>query len=158
MSDAPRPEPRPAPSRKEESAGGPYEFSEAHKESFRALAASISFVGVCSLLFAALSGVFALGEAYMGFIPNGIGTAAAAALNGVLAWWMLSAGRSLSALVRTRGRDVEHLMEAVTHLRKLFALARVAIIVIAMLVSALAAVVVWCTFVVDRGGKCFGLP
>jgi len=143
MTDAPRPD--------------PYEFSDAHKESFRALAASVSFVGVCTLLFAALSGIFALGETYMGFVPNGIATAAAAALNGVLAWWMLSAGRSLSALVRTRGRDIDHLMEAVKHLRKLFALARIAIIVIAMLVSALAAAVVWCNFVVDRGGKCFGM-
>ena len=72
-----------------------------------------------------------------------------------MAWWMVSAGRSLSAMVRTRGRDVEQLMEAVVQLRRLFGLARVVIILVAMLVSIGGALVVWCTFVVERGGKCF---
>jgi hypothetical protein len=135
----------------------PYEFSETHKDSFRALAASVSFVGVCTLMFAGLSAVFALGEVYMGFVPNGIGTAAAAGVYGVMAWWMVSAGRSLGAMVRTRGQDVERLMEAVVQLRRLFGLARVVIIVLAMLVSVGGAMVVWCNLVVERGGKCFGI-
>lgn len=142
-SDAPRPEPL------------PYEFSDVHKESFRALGASMSFVGVCTMMFALLSAIFALGEVYMGFVPNGLGTAAAAGLYGVMAWWMVSAGRSLAAMVRTRGRDVEQLMEAVVQLRRLFGLARVVIILLAMLVTVGGAAVVWCNFVVERGGKCF---
>jgi hypothetical protein len=133
----------------------PYEFSDVHRESFRALAASVSFVGVCTMLLAALGGIFALVELYMGFIPNGIATAVATAVQGLMAWWMVSAGRSLSGMMRTRGRDVDHLMEAVAHLRRLFGLWRIAIIVLAMLITAAAAVVVWCTFVVERGGKCF---
>ncbi|HEY5242083.1 MAG TPA: hypothetical protein VIJ22_11480 [Polyangiaceae bacterium] len=148
---APRPEAVPEPRAE------PYEFSEIHKDSFRALAASVSFVGVCTLMFAGLSAVFALGELYMGFVPNGIGTAAAAGVYGVMAWWMVSAGRSLGAMVRTRGQDVERLMEAVVQLRRLFGLARVVIIVLAMLVSVGGAMVVWCNLVVERGGKCFGL-
>jgi hypothetical protein len=142
-SDAPRPEPG-------------YEFSDVHKESFRALAASVSFVGVCTLLFAVLSVIFAAGEVYMGFVPNGIATAVASGVYGLMAWWMVSAGRSLSAMVRTRGRDVEHLMEAVAHLRRLFGLWRIAIIVLALVVVVAGAIIVWCTFVVERGGKCFG--
>jgi hypothetical protein len=135
----------------------PYEFSDLHKDSFRALAASVSFVGVCTLLFAGLSVVFALGEAYMGFVPNGIGTAAVAAVYGVMAWWMVSAGRSLSAMVRTRGQDIERLMEAVVQLRRLFGLARVVIIVLAMLVTVGGALVVWCNVMVAPGGKCLGV-
>jgi len=150
-SDAPRPE-APSGPRSE-----PYEFSEVHKDSFRALAASVSFVGVCTLMFAGLSAVFALGEIYMGFVPNGIGTALAGGVYGVMAWWMVSAGRSLSSMVRTRGQDVERLMEAVVQLRRLFGLARVVIIVLAMLVTVGGALVVWCNVMVERGGKCLGV-
>jgi hypothetical protein len=153
--DAPRPAP-PAP-RPVEPRPEPYEFSETHKDSFRALAASVSFVGVCTLMFAALSAVFALGELYMGFVPNGLATALAAGLYGVMSWWMVSAGRSLSAMVRTRGQDVERLMEAVVQLRRLFGMARVMIILLAMMVSGAGALLVWCNFVVERGGKCFGV-
>jgi hypothetical protein len=153
-SDAPRPgaAPAPAPARDPES----YEFSDAHKDSFHALAASVSFVGVSTLLFAALMAIFAAVELYMGFYPNGIATALVAGIDGMMAWWMVSAGRSLSAMVRTRGRDVEHLMESVAHLRRLFGLWRVAIIVTAVLVVVAGAAVVWCTFILDRGGRCFG--
>jgi hypothetical protein len=133
-----------------------YEFSDADKDSFRALAASVSFVGVCTLLFAGVSTVFALGEVFMGFVPNGLGTAVAAALYGVMAWWMVSAGRSLSSMVRTRGQDVARLMEAVAQLRKLFGLARVVIILLALGVSVGGALVMWCNLVVEKGGKCFG--
>jgi hypothetical protein len=140
-----------------ERAPEPYEFSDAHKDSFRALAASVSFVGVCTLMFAGLAAVFALGELYLGFVPNGLVTAFSAALYGVMAWWMVSAGRSLSTMVRTRGQDIERLMEAVVQLRRLFGLARVVIILLAMVVSVGGAIVVWCNFVVEKGGKCLGV-
>jgi hypothetical protein len=133
-----------------------YEFSEGDKDGFRALAASVSFVGVCTLMFAGLSAVFACGEFFLGFVPNGLGTVLAAGLFGAMAWWMVSAGRSLSAMVRTRGQDVERLMEAVAQLRRLFGLARVVIILLAMGVTVGGAVVVWCNLVVEKGGKCFG--
>jgi len=149
MTDAPRPgEPPPAPS-------VPYEFSDAHKETFRGLAASMSFVGVCTFLFGLLSIVFSLGEVYEGFVPNAVGTAVLAALDGVVAVWLLSAGRSLSGMLRTRGRDVEYLMEAVTQLRRLFGLARVVIIVVALLVVVAATAVVWCTMG-HGANRCFG--
>lgn len=168
-SDAPRPEAAPpaeapprAPARSSRPPAPPpeapegYEFADAHKESFRALAASVSFVGVCTLLFSGLMVVFAAAEVFMGFAPNGAVTAVCAGINGLMAWWMVSAGRSLSAMVRTRGRDVEHLMEAVAHLRRLFGLWRVAIIILALVVVVAGALIVWCTFVLERGGRCFG--
>jgi hypothetical protein len=135
-----------------------YEFADEQKESFRALAASMSFVGVCTMLFGALSGVFFVGALYAGLFPLALGTAASSALCLIIAWWTVTAGRSLSALVATRGRDVEHLMKAVAQLRRLFGLARVVIVLIAFAAVGGGGFVVWCTFVLERGGKCFALP
>jgi hypothetical protein len=141
-----------------------YEFSDASKESFRALAASTSFVGVCTMLLGGLSCVFLAGALYTGFVPSAIGpgalavgTAALAIVCLTTAWWMVSAGRSLSALVTTRGRDVEHLMGAVRQLRRFFGLARVVIVAVSLVVMIAGGVVVWCNLVLDRGGKCLGL-
>jgi hypothetical protein len=136
-------------------------FSEEQRESLRALAASMSFVGVCLMLFGVLLGVLALGALYIGFATSGLafgaGVATAIAVAYIpSAWWAMSAGRSLSALVRTRGRDAERLMEAVGHLRMLFGFARVVIIVQALAIAAVGGILVWCTFAMDKGGKCWG--
>jgi hypothetical protein len=174
MSDAPRP---PAATRSPAAAGTPtpmptskstpsptppavpppeeFEFSEADKEGLAALAASMSFVGVCVMLLGLMSGTFGVGAAYGGFVAVGIGLAAGAAVCLPLGWWATSAGRSLSALVRTRGRDIKHLREAVVQLRRLFGFARVFIIVYALAAAAAGAAVVWCNFAVEKGGKCF---
>jgi len=134
---------------------GEYEFSEAHKEALAALAASTSFVGVCVMLLGMMSGVFALGAGYGGFLAVAAGLVAGAAVCLPLGWWTTAAGRSLSALVRTRGRDVAHLMDAVVQLRRLFGFARVFIIVYALAAAAVGAAFVWCNFVVEKGGRCF---
>jgi hypothetical protein len=132
-----------------------YEFSETDKESLSALAASTSFVGVCVMLLGLMSATFALAAGYGGFVAIAVGLVAGGSVCLPLGWWATSAGRSLSALVRTRGRDVAHLMDAVTHLRKLFGFARVFIIVYALAAAAAGAAFVWCNFVVEKGGKCF---
>ena len=130
-----------------------YEFGDPQKDSFRALAASVSFLGVCAMLLGGISGIVFAGALYSGFLPTAMATVAFGVVCIPAAWWMVSAGRSLFALVGTRGRDVEHLMSAVKHLRRLFGLG------IAMLALAVVAggLVVWCVLVMDRGGKCFGL-
>jgi hypothetical protein len=132
-----------------------YEFEDAHKDSFRALAGSVSFVGVCTMLFGAMLCMFFVGAIYSGFLSSAIGTAFGAAICLTTAFWMVLAGRELSALVSTRGRDVAHLMATVRQLRRLFGLARVIVILLALLAVFGGSVVVWCTLVVDRGGKCF---
>ncbi len=134
---------------------GEYEFSETHKEDLAALAASTSFVGVCVMLLGLMSGTFALAAGYGGFAAIGAGLVIGAAVCLPLGWWSTSAGRSLSALVRTRGRDVAHLMDAVGQLRRLFGFARVFIIVYALAAAAAGAAFVWCNFVVEKGGHCF---
>jgi hypothetical protein len=134
---------------------GEYEFSEAHKEDLASLAASTSFVGVCVMLLGLMSGTFALAAGYGGFAAIAVGLVIGSAVCLPLGWWSMSAGRSLSALVRTRGRDVAHLMEAVVQLRRLFGFARVFIIVYALAAAAAGAAFVWCNFVVEKGGRCF---
>jgi len=170
MSDVPRPPaprasaapptPRasaapPAPRASAAPPPGEFEFSEANKEHLAALAASTSFVGVCVMLLGLMSGTFALAAGYGGFAAIGAGLVAGAAVCLPLGWWATSAGRSLSALVRTRGRDVALLMEAVGQLRRLFGFARIFIIIYALAAAAAGAGFVWCNFVVDKGGKCF---
>lgn len=140
---------------------GHVEFSESDKESLRALAASMSFVGVCLILFGVLLGMLAAGALYSGFATSGLATGAVAALGVAVAylpagWWAMSGGRSLSALVLTRGRDAQHLLSAVGQLRRLFGLARAMIIVQALVFAAVIGVFFWCSFVVDKSAKCWG--
>jgi hypothetical protein len=68
----------------------------------------------------------------------------------------MSGGRALSALVRTRGRDAQHLLEAVAQLRLFFGLARAVIIIQALAMAAAVGIVFWCAFVADKGTKCWG--
>jgi hypothetical protein len=150
MSDATRASSPPVSTRSS-SARAEFEFSEADKESFAALSASMSILGVCVMLLALLWGVVALVVFYSGFVAGGVGLVAGAALCVLMGAWAMSGGRSLSALVRTRGRDVEHLMAAVRQLRRM----AVGMVAVALLVAAAAAGMVWCTFLADKGGRCF---
>ncbi len=155
MSDAPRSSVPGHSARSAPPPPGEYEFSEANKEDLAALAASTSFVGVCVMLLGLMSGTFAMAAGYGGFAAIGAALAAGAAVCLPLGWWAMSAGRSLSALVRTRGRDVALLMDAVSQLRRLFGFARVFIIVYALAAAVAGGAFVWCNFVVEKGGKCF---
>lgn len=138
--------------RPETNAGDRYgfEFSDLHKESFAALAGSVIFLGVCALLLAGVSALGALGALVEGYAPYAAGAIVGALVYGVAAGWMLSAGRSLSAMLRTRGRDVELLMQAIAQLRRLFAL----VMVMTLLLVAAGMAVAWCA---ATGSKCWGL-
>jgi hypothetical protein len=156
MSEASRPSPVASPPR-DTSARSGRDFSEDQKESFRSLAASMSFVGACLVLFGGLFAMFALMALYAGFPWGAAGLAAAAVAYGPTGWWTTSAGRSLSGIVRTRGGDVDHLMDAVTQLRRLFAFARAAIILQTLVMTALAGALAWCSVVSDKGSRCFNV-
>ncbi len=107
------------------------------------------------MLLGLMSGTFAWRPDTAASWPSRPVLVAGAAVCLPLGWWATSAGRSLSALVRTRGRDVAHLMEAVAQLRRLFGFARVFIIVYALAAAAAGGAFVWCKFVVEKGGRCF---
>jgi len=134
-----------------------HEFSETNKDSFRSLAQSMSFVGVSMLLLSGLGGsIFGLVAFSEGFVPAGVAVLVLSGVSTLVGWWTMSAGRVLGGLVRTHGRDVQRLMEAVAQLRLLFGFARVVIILSTLLAILVAAAVVWCTLIGPAGGKCFG--
>jgi hypothetical protein len=134
------------------------EFCEADRESFRALAQSMSFVGVSVLLLSGMGGfVFALVAVYAGNAGWSGAVVAVAVMWILVAWWTMSAGRSFGALVRTHGRDVQRLMEAVKQLRLLFGFAQVVLVIYTFLAVLVAAGVFWCMWIGQAGGKCFGV-
>jgi hypothetical protein len=128
-----------------------FEFSDVQKESFRALSTSMSVLGVFLMLLGGLSAVFALGALYEGFAVNGVAIGAYAVVLMLLASWLLAGGRSLSAMLRTRGRDVGYLMEAVGQLRRYFGLTLI------LLMVGLMATIAGVIFCAVGSGKCFGL-
>jgi hypothetical protein len=128
-----------------------YEFTDDQKESFRALSMSMSFLGVFLMLLGGLSAVFALGALYEGFAVNGVAIGAYAVVLMLMASWLLGGGRSLSAMMRTRGKDVDYLMEAIAQLRRYFGMTLILLMVGMM---ATIAAVVFCAM---GSGKCFGL-
>ena len=122
---------------------------------FQGLAASLSFVGASTMLFGAMAGLFALGALYAGYTLNGAALLATAVVFVASAWWTASAGRALSSMVATRGRDVERLMQSVEALRKLFWFTKASIIVAAVALVGVAGVIVWCTMSAEiKGGRC----
>ena len=135
----------------------PRDFTDEQKESFGSLAASMSFVGVCLLLFGVLLAMFAAIALYAGLPWAALGRVAAGGIHAPLAWWTVSAGRSLSDLVRTRGGDVDHLMHAVGQLQMLFAFGRAVVVIQTLAFTALAGAFVWCSFLADKGTRCFGV-
>jgi hypothetical protein len=147
-SGAPEPASPPSPAKPD------YEFSDAHKDKFQSLAASLSFVGVSTMLFGVMAGLFALGLLYAGYGANGGALLALAVVFVATAWWTVSAGRALSSMVTTRGRDIERLMQTVEQLRRLFGFTRVSIIFVAVGLVGVAGVIVWCTILADKGGRC----
>jgi hypothetical protein len=128
-----------------------FEFSDVQKESFRALSMSMSFLGIFVMLLGGLSAVFALGALYEGFAVNGVVIGALAVVLMLMASWLLGGGRSLSAMMRTKGRDVDYLMEAIAQLRRYFGLTLI-LLMIGMMATV--AAVVFCAM---GSGKCFGL-
>jgi hypothetical protein len=130
--------------------GQEFEFTDAQKESFGALAGSVIFLGVCALLVSGVALLGSLGALVEGYPSVAGGAVVGGLVYGFTAVSMLSAGRSLSAMLRTRGRDVALLMEAVTQLRRIFGLA----VGMMLLVVAGGMAVAWC---VATGNRCWGL-
>src|SRR5438105_1529334 len=120
------------------------EFSDDEREAFGSLAASTSFVGVCLMLFGVLMAASAVGAIASGFAWAGAAVLGVALVCVPAAWWTVSAGRSLTALVATRGKDVENVMAAVADLRRLFGFARIVVVVFALAAAVGAGLAFWC--------------
>jgi hypothetical protein len=110
-----------AASEAESSATTDFEFSDDHKDVLRGLASALVFAGVSMVLFGGLGALLVAGaEFYAGASTPAVGAVVGAVAVGALSWWMLSAGRALSAIVSTRGRSVELLMTSLVPLGRFF--------------------------------------
>jgi len=103
------------------SPASPFEFSDDHKDVLRGVASSLFFAGVSVLLFGGIGALLVAGaELYAGASASALASVVGAGVAGILSWWMLSAGRALSAIISTRGRSVELLMTAAAPLGRFF--------------------------------------
>jgi hypothetical protein len=116
-----------------------HEFADEQKESFRKLGASMSFVGVFGLMLGILAGFFCAVAIVNGEVLGGLAGLFSSSVQVLLAAWTTSAGRSLSAVAVTRGRDVTYLMNAVGRLRWIYGVQRALIVLtVALMCVALA--------------------
>ena len=97
MTSSIRPAPKPRPPSAPEGAGdrrssspslpaGEHAFTDEQKDRFQGLAGSLSFVGASTMLFGAMTGIFALGALYAGFTVNGLALLLTAAVCVATAW------------------------------------------------------------------------
>jgi hypothetical protein len=135
-----------------------FELRDEHKEGFRSLATSMSFVGATGALFGLLSVVFAMLSYGSGFSAAAVVLSVSAVVQLLLSWWTMAAGRSFAALVRTRGRDVEHLMFGVGQLRRIYGAQLLLLVVTALGFVASATFIVWCELGARKGGTCAVIP
>jgi len=99
----------------------PYEFSPVHGEIIRGLARKMKFVGIFYIVascFVGLAGLIAL------FFSPLIGLFYLVMLTPelLIGIWTINAAQSFKLIVDTKGRDIPHLIGALTALRKLYTL------------------------------------
>ncbi len=118
-----------------------FEFLEDHKDVLRGLASALIIAGVSVILFGGIGALLvAAAELYAGASSIALGAVGVAGIVVVLASWMLSAGRSLAAIVSTRGRSIELLMASTMALRRFFLCLGVLVVAAALAGTAVIAV------------------
>jgi hypothetical protein len=93
---------------------GQYEFSEAQNATFGDLAAKMRFVGLFLIFGGVLQCLTAFAGHFGGIIAGGV--------NIFLGVWTRSAAESFQQIVTTKGRDISHLMNALSDLLKMYRL------------------------------------
>ena len=152
-STPPAPPPQPPQQREQLPPQLPYEFTPVQDDVIRSLAGKMKFVGIFHILAACiigLSGLIALFYApliavvYLVLLMPQL-------LVGI---WTIIAAQSFKLVVSTRGRDIPHLMSALTSLRKLYTLMFwLLIAAFALILLAVAAGIFLCTMGVFPGTR-----
>ncbi|MDB5099373.1 MAG: hypothetical protein JWM80_3794 [Cyanobacteria bacterium RYN_339] len=93
-----------------------FEFTEAHNQVFRELGKRMSTVGTLTMVFGALTVLASVVTAAKG----GGSSVVSGVLWLVFGSWTQNAGKAFTAIATTQGNDVDHLMLALEHLRKLY--------------------------------------
>jgi hypothetical protein len=91
-----------------------YEFDASQNASFASLAGSMKIVAIIMMIFGALSA--------LNILTGDIVSALVGGLYIVIGVWTKDAGQSIQNIVNTEGNDIDHLMNAVKDLNKLYSL------------------------------------
>jgi hypothetical protein len=112
-----------------------YEFNSSENASFSSLASSMKIVAIIMMIFGAIS--------VLNILAGDIGSALVGSLYIVIGVWTKGAAQSIQNIVNTEGNDIDHLMNAVKDLNKLYSLQKwlmiVAIVLAVLGVIAMAA-------------------
>ena len=125
----------------EQDSGASYEFSTEQNSVFSSLASAMKVVGIVSCILGALSLLPILANPGIIFI-NG----PQAIIFLVVGVWTTRASNSIKAIVDTQGNDIQHLMDAMSGLSKLYRLQR------ALMILCLVLFVLLGLFLVTVGG------
>ncbi|MEE2904366.1 MAG: DUF5362 family protein [Myxococcota bacterium] len=125
----------------EQDSGASYEFSTEQNSVFSSLASAMKVVGIVSCILGALSLLPILANPGIIFI-NG----PQAIILLVVGVWTTRASNSIKAIVDTQGNDIQHLMDAMSGLSKLYRLQR------ALMILCLVLFVLLGLFLVTVGG------
>jgi len=90
------------------------EFDASQNPSFASLAGSMKIVAIIMMIFGALSA--------LNILTGDIVSALVGGLYIVIGVWTKDAGQSIQNIVNTEGNDIDHLMNAVKDLNKLYSL------------------------------------
>jgi hypothetical protein len=117
-----------------------FEFSEVHNAEFTAVAYWMRIMGRMAVFFGILAALTILRANVPGLIGGIVGI--------VLGIWTLMAASSFRSISTTEGRDLDHLIEAVVNLKKLYRLQAIMVLSYALLLIGLFA---YGVFVALRG-------
>lgn len=101
-----------------------YEFTEAQNALLGKLASRMKFVAIFLLIAGGLTGIVGIAT-----LPGGVGSIILAAIYIVIGIWTLKAAGAFNEIVTTEKKDISHLMDALTELKKLYTLQYIAIII-----------------------------
>jgi hypothetical protein len=105
---------------------GQYEFSEEEDETIFGLGASMQFVGIFTLIIGVSDLLRILFTSVVLIVAGAVALATlllvSSVLQIVISGFTLAAGRSLIAIPRTQGNDMDHLMRAMHRMTTMFGL------------------------------------
>lgn len=118
-----------------------YEFTSAQNEVIATLASAMRFVGVCLIVFAALTLIIAIFALFRSPL-EGTTKVIDCIINMIIGFLLLGSAHAFKRIVDTRGNDIHYLMEALIQLRTLYRIQRIIYIlaIVLMFVSFIAGI------------------
>jgi hypothetical protein len=115
------------------SAPSQYEFNASQNTSFASLAGSMKIVAIIMMILGALS--------VLSILAGDIGSAVMGVFYIIIGVWTKGAAQSIQNIVNTEGNDIDHLMNAVKDLNKLYSLQKW-LMIVGIVLTVLAVIVV----------------